>query len=99
MQFSTKDSDNDVHEINCAEKERGGWWYANCGESNLNGIYYPYVLSLKLSTKIFLIMGYPFEDNRKDVFKHVTNVVLKISLLLQGLRSENVQQKKNLTLC
>jgi len=41
MQFSTKDSDNDVHEINCAEKERGGWWYANCGESNLNGIYYP----------------------------------------------------------
>ena len=63
MQFSTKDSDNDVHEINCAEKERGGWWYANCGESNLNGVYYTYVLS----SKIFM-MGYP----NKNMLKHVT---------------------------
>ena len=40
MEFSTADRDNDGHEINCAEKERGGWWYASCGDSNLNGIYY-----------------------------------------------------------
>lgn len=44
MMFSTKDSDNDmwVGEFgdNCANEKRGGWWYNNCAESNLNG--HPY---------------------------------------------------------
>ncbi|XP_038047670.1 ryncolin-2-like [Patiria miniata] len=39
--FSTKDKDNDSHNnLNCAEDEKGAWWYMWCSDSNLNGIYF-----------------------------------------------------------
>ncbi|XP_038052371.1 ficolin-1-like [Patiria miniata] len=39
--FSTKDKDNDSHNnLNCAEDEKGAWWYIWCSDSNLNGIYF-----------------------------------------------------------
>lgn len=39
--FTTKDQDNDEHTTsNCAEDHKGGWWYASCHTTNLNGIYY-----------------------------------------------------------
>ncbi|OWF52329.1 Ryncolin-4 [Mizuhopecten yessoensis] len=34
--FSTKDRGVDV---NCAISARGGWWYGNCHQTNLNGKY------------------------------------------------------------
>ena len=38
--FSTYDNDQDGNEAtNCAGFYTGGWWYSNCGNSNLNGIY------------------------------------------------------------
>ncbi|KAL3832729.1 hypothetical protein ACJMK2_024345 [Sinanodonta woodiana] len=37
--FSTIDSDNDGSSGNCASLYQGGWWYASCHSSNLNGIY------------------------------------------------------------
>uniref|UniRef100_G3NWP3 Angiopoietin 2b n=1 Tax=Gasterosteus aculeatus aculeatus TaxID=481459 RepID=G3NWP3_GASAC len=40
-QFSTKDRDNDRCTCKCAQLASGGWWFAACGPSNLNGIYYP----------------------------------------------------------
>ena len=39
MQFSTFDSDSDKSFYNCAEGNKGGWWYNNCFEANLNGRY------------------------------------------------------------
>lgn len=40
--FSTHDRDNDRRGYNnCAHHFRGGWWYSDCYDSNLNGQYYP----------------------------------------------------------
>ncbi|XP_069106942.1 ficolin-1-like [Argopecten irradians] len=41
--FSTYNVDNDIFGDNCAEIYRGGWWYAECHTSNLNGPYEDYV--------------------------------------------------------
>ncbi|KFM80934.1 Techylectin-5A, partial [Stegodyphus mimosarum] len=38
--FTTKDKKNDkMSNGNCAEKNKGAWWYYNCGYANLNGLY------------------------------------------------------------
>ena len=38
--FTTRDQDNDVYSGNCAKTYYGGWWFKNCFNSHLNGIYY-----------------------------------------------------------
>ncbi|XP_062605441.1 fibrinogen-like protein A [Saccostrea cucullata] len=41
-QFSTFDMDNDIYPdpaFNCADYYHGGWWYASCAQSNLNGLF------------------------------------------------------------
>ena len=40
MQFSTRDSDNDINpDGSCAQQFKGAWWYSYCHHSNLNGLY------------------------------------------------------------
>lgn len=39
--FTTSDEDNDSDDLeNCAVKYSSGWWYNNCYEAHLNGVYY-----------------------------------------------------------
>ncbi|MBN3317169.1 ANGL4 protein, partial [Atractosteus spatula] len=41
LPFSTQDRDNDSKlDMNCAKHLTGGWWFSNCGRSNLNGRYF-----------------------------------------------------------
>ena len=38
--FSTKDRDHDSNPTrHCAEDHQAGWWFHNCADSNLNGVY------------------------------------------------------------
>ncbi|XP_066934896.1 microfibril-associated glycoprotein 4-like [Clytia hemisphaerica] len=37
--FSTKDQDNDLSGMNCAEYYRAGWWFNACASVNFNGPY------------------------------------------------------------
>uniref|UniRef100_A0A182WQP3 Fibrinogen C-terminal domain-containing protein n=1 Tax=Anopheles minimus TaxID=112268 RepID=A0A182WQP3_9DIPT len=37
--FSAYDLDLDNSESNCAVSNRGAWWYTDCGNSNMNGLY------------------------------------------------------------
>ncbi|XP_020603642.1 techylectin-5B-like, partial [Orbicella faveolata] len=39
MQFSTNDNDNDDWNKSCARKFKGAWWYTDCHDSCLNGLY------------------------------------------------------------
>ena len=40
--FTTRDQDNDRCQCNCGQWYKGGWWYRDCHNSNLNGIYTRY---------------------------------------------------------
>ena len=39
IKFSTRDNDNDWSSDNCAQSYHGGWWFRQCFQSHLNGLY------------------------------------------------------------
>ena len=55
--FSTKDRDNDIKSReHCAQERKGGWWYVQCYNANLNGVYYD-VERVKAIEGITLYLG------------------------------------------
>ncbi|XP_048747076.2 ryncolin-4-like [Ostrea edulis] len=38
--FSTRDQDNDSWKNSCAVNRKAGWWFGDCDNSDLNGIYH-----------------------------------------------------------
>ncbi|XP_019637055.1 PREDICTED: microfibril-associated glycoprotein 4-like isoform X2 [Branchiostoma belcheri] len=40
QRFSTKDSDNDAIAAHCSQRYKGAWWYGDCHNANLNGLYH-----------------------------------------------------------
>merc|ERR1712226_1299782 len=63
MKFSTFDNDNDMSKDNCALRFQGAWWYNNCTESNLNGLFLPAGTAMDPS-----IHWYGWEQNRALAF-------------------------------
>nr|XP_046262177.1 fibrinogen-like protein 1 [Scatophagus argus] len=41
IKFSTYDQDHDNYDGNCAQEDKGGWWFNKCHSAHLNGVYYP----------------------------------------------------------
>ncbi|CAH3185154.1 unnamed protein product [Porites evermanni] len=60
MQFSTKDADNDGSSANCAETQKGGWWYNACSWANPNGVYYTKEKPAPPSKMFFLLIVFFF---------------------------------------
>ncbi|KAK3102510.1 hypothetical protein FSP39_011880 [Pinctada imbricata] len=61
MKFTTRDRDNDIAKINCANTRTGAWWYFHCTYSNLNGNY-----SITNGLKGVLWKDYPSSDYMKE---------------------------------
>jgi ficolin len=69
-QFTSKDSDNDDSDRNCAQYFIGAWWYKSCCCANLNGVY-PNGGYTKFSR------GLIWNNCRNDKYS-LNNVVMKI---------------------
>ena len=77
MQFSTRDSDNDIKpDGSCAQKFKGTWWYSHCHHSNLNGLY----LSGSHSSLADGVNWKPFKGKHYSL-KHTEMKVKQISVV------------------
>ena len=77
MAFSTFDSDNDMRFYdNCAQLFKSGWWFNQCFQSNLNGIYYDYKNSFHSQQIRYLRNGIHW--NSIDFYKSLKSTKMRI---------------------
>lgn len=65
--FSTKDQDNDNWSKNCADDLKGAWWYNDCSDSNLNGVYHHGSNSLPSALKWYHWRGHRYSVKRAEM--------------------------------
>ena len=66
MQFSTRDSDNDIKpDGSCAQMFKGAWWYRACHHSNLNVLYLSRLYATGVNWKPF--KGYHYSLKRTEM--------------------------------
>ena len=77
MPFSTFDSDNDMRFYdNCAQLFKSGWWFNQCFQANLNGIYYTYKNAFQQQQIRFLRNGLHW--NSIDFYKSLKSTKMRI---------------------
>ena len=92
MQFSTKDSDNDIKpDVNCAQEFKGAWWYSKCHQSNLNGLY----LSRQHSSEADGVNWWPFRKYHYSL-KRTEMKVKQISVVVSFLFSFDFSRRDQL---
>ena len=67
--FSTFDADNDYYDSNCALIFKGGWWYRNCHEANLNGKYGTVAFGVGINWKSWKDLRYSLSASRMMIQK------------------------------
>ena len=45
--------DNESYYVNSAVHQRGAWWYVECGNTNLNSVYYMLTMTAIMSTVLY----------------------------------------------
>ena len=79
MKFSTYDQDNDLWSLNCAQNNKGAWWYNACHYSNLNGAYLGSVKNGgKITSYADGVIWYHFKNSHFYSLKGDVMMVLRI---------------------
>ena len=75
MKFTTFDADNDMKSYCCAAKYAGGFWYKDCSDARLTGLYGERVQNTVINGKTYLQGIYWYTSLGKD---HPQYVDMKI---------------------